>query len=451
MLALLLAAVILLPVTARGAEPESTEYDGYLIEMADRAAPKSGSLEQIAPNVYLTEDKGLAEALLESGLAECVEPNYLVSLCSAEGANQPYEAVGGPVAAEYGLDGRGVRIAVIDSGVDADNANLTGAAIAEGYDYIRSTVKMTDTVGHGTCVCQIIAGSGDRGVRGLARGAEIVPLRCFSSTEGSLSEIISAVYDAVDKYHCDIINMSWGFEDNSRLLEKALTYACDAGVVLVAAAGNVSSKYPQGTVLFPAVYPNVIGVGYVDGELSASETSQHTAAVTVCAPGNKIAMASLTGASTAQSGTSFAAPYVSAELALLKQLAPGLDGDTALSLLRERAVDLGEAGYDTSYGYGFARFPELLGQSFGLFRTEENALTLEGWLKSEDGGVIAASYDVSGRMLSCRAVGAAGKVSPYRFIFTPAEETYELRLFYTDSACSPAAGKDVFVTESPAE
>lgn len=447
-----LALLIAMPANAYGIEdtdldPMTTEYDGYLIAMSDGVVPNTASLEYIAPDVYLTEDEEFANELLDTGYADYIEPNYTISLFSLEEeTNWPFEAVGGSDAASLGLNGNGVRIAVIDSGVDKENVNLAGVKFLDGYDYLEHTSDMIDTVGHGTYVCQVIAGSGDLGVTGIAREADLIPLRCFSATDGSASDIIAAIYDAVNVYHCDIINMSWGMEEDSAFLNDALKYAFDAGTILVAAAGNVDRKAAQGTLFYPAAYPVVIGVGSVDQSLTVSDASQQTEAVFTCAPGDRIVMTSLSGVLNAQSGTSFAAPYVTAELALLKQLDSNLNVESAFSLLQERSVDLGEEGYDVSYGYGFAEITELLGQSWCQVERGETALKLTGWLRNANGGcVISAMYEESGKMLDCALTGFETSISGFEFTYET--EAAEIKLFFVDQYFAPLTKHMVFSLE----
>lgn len=425
-------------------ESETIEYDGFLIAIADELVSDESPFEYIAPDVYYTDDEDTAHELLQKGYAEYVEPNYAVSIFSAEDdVNWPYDMVGGSDAEMLGLRGTGVRIAVIDSGVDVNNINLTGAKIAEGYDYLEHTSAQIDTVGHGTYVSQIIAGSGDLGVKGIARDAELVPLRCFSATKGNISDIISAIYDAIDVYHCDIINMSWGMKESSTFLEAALQKAYSEGIILVAAAGNVNKAATQGTLFYPAAYPEVIGVGAVENTSLISSTSQQTEAVCVCAPGEGIAMSSLSGVLNSQSGTSFAAPYVTAELALLKQLDSSLNTESAFSLLRERSVDLGEEGYDISYGYGFAEITELLGQNWYQVEKSETELKLTGWLRNANGGcVISTLYEESGKMLDCALTGFETSISGFEFTYET--EAAEIKLFFVDQYFAPLTKHMVF-------
>lgn len=428
----LLVIVIALPIKAfayLSNNESETNLNGYLVKAEIDTTSTDSTLRHIAADVYYTEDETTAYKMLQNGYAEYVEPDYAVSLFSLENdMSWSYEMAGGADAESLNLSGDGVRIAVIDSGVDVNNINLTGASIDVGYDYLDQIPEgRTDTVGHGTYVSQIIAGSGELGVVGFARKAELVPLRCFSATKGSVSDIIAAIYDAVNVYHCDIINMSWGMKEDSAFLLEALEYAFNSGVILVAAAGNVDRNTPQGTIFYPAAYPEVIGVGSVDSSQTISETSQHTDAVFVSAPGAGISLTSLSGKLTVQSGTSFATPYITAELALLKQLNSSIDGRAAISLLRERSIDLGDEGYDTSYGHGLATITQLVGQMWYAIEKNDTLWKLTGWFRNENGSyVIPALYDSSGKMLECYLSGSELSLNRFEFKFGTDIESFKL-------------------------
>ena len=339
-----------LPVSASCADfREDAEYDGYLVALADgAAAPDAGEWEAVLPGVIRTDDLSLARKLLADGVAEYVETNDVVRLFDTDAPRVQdgwvYEAANAACAEELGLSGAAVRIAVIDSGVDRENGDLRCAVIEAGYDYLAESGKtMRDDVGHGTQVVQMIAADrNDRGGTGIARGAVIVPLRCFGESDSlKAAGLARAIYEAVDKYDCDIINMSWGLKTDNRTLHEAVRYAYERGCILVAAAGNVSVGDPQGTVFYPAAYDEVIGVGAVTRTGDISAYSQQTAAVSVCAPGEAVPV--WLNGEYVNTGTSFAAPCVSAMLALARERLPSLDGAAARLLVRERAVDRGAA------------------------------------------------------------------------------------------------------------
>lgn len=388
------------------AEQETQEFDGYLVCISDRnyahlmgAAPGTSSPANRLVRVDTLEE---AEQIRRSVAVEYIEPNYIADLFADDIAEEvsdgwPYEVVHADYAAEYGLDGSGVRIAIIDSGLDLNNADLTQASIAEGYDYIADSAEMQDDIYHGTAIAQVIAADRNSiGVTGAAGGATIVPLRCFSSKSGggTVQMLAQAIYDAVDIYHCDIINMSWGFSSDTETLYDAIRYAYDAGVILVAASGNVSDKYPQGTTAYPAAYDEVISVAAVDHRLDVLETSLANAKVVLCAPGGYIPFVDEQGRSYTSSGTSFAAPYIASAAVILKQLAPVLDNETIAEVMIQRAVDLGDAGRDNYFGYGFISLDLLIATNW----SHRKYNSLQGWCVHHGGcRITCASYNDKGR------------------------------------------------------
>ena len=405
---------------AAEAEPETAsvpaEYDGFLVSvsatppaaakgrLAERA---NASLEPVFGDVYWTKDEAYAKRLLDSGLADYIEPNYIATLFDvpASGLDWPREAVRADYADTLGLDGAGVRVAVIDSGVDANNPDLREAHIVEGYDYINETTTMQDDLYHGTKVTQLICGDDNGlGVTGIAPGCELVPLRCFApSSGGDVKTLARAIVDAAETYHCDIVNMSWGFSGNSATLLQAIRTADAAGCVLVAACGNVSTSYSQYSVLYPAAYDEVISVASVDQTLNSASTSMKNSYVTVCAPGKDITFTAADGTAQTGSGTSFASPCVAAALALVKQYAPALSGGDCMELLRTRAVDLGETGYDITYGYGLLRMDLLLADHSARLEAgsgDSSDRFFASVLRPEGGAVVVACYDSQGRMCS---------------------------------------------------
>lgn len=437
-------ACLLLPLPAFAlAEEDEPAHNGFLVAMEDGG--DEDALERVTEGLYLTQDEDRARLLVETGRAEYMEPNYVVSLMDGDGEapeesgeaeeaeaadGWQHEAVRRGNAEAFGLDGSGVRIAVIDSGVDLQNGDLQGAKLLEGYDYTLQTAEMTDKTyrRHGTKVTQMIAADRNAlGCTGLARGAEIVPLRCFdASGHSSIDLLAAAIRDAVTKYECDIINMSWGLSGHSEALYDAISFAHRSGAILVAAAGNIDSGFPAGTLLYPAAYDEVVGVGSVGRSLRVSSFSQRTPAVTVCAPGEGLSFFLSASRTTTDQGTSFASPCAAAELALLLQLAPALTPELCASLLSQNCLDLGDAGYDDAYGYGFLRLsPSLL---------------LSAWtLEHGDSDALLASYGGDGRMLSLAPLSrAAGPAEPRLLAFEEAAET--CAVFFLDAACAPVSG-----------
>lgn len=230
--------------------------------------------------------------------------------------------------------GAGVRVAVIDSGVQADVAALRGR-VAAGADFLHHDPNgRQDCVGHGTEVASLIVGrrTGKSGFEGLAPGATIVPVRVSEEeddrdggTSGdrvSLSGFAHAIDWAVDQGHADVINLSLVTTDGDTPVRAAIARAIDKGVVVVAAAGNHGRPDDPNPTPFPAAYPGVIGVGALTADGVRADFSQHGDYVDVVAAGDGITAALPGGGLKVDSGTSFAAPFVAATAALIKQRFP---------------------------------------------------------------------------------------------------------------------------------
>lgn len=198
-----------------------------------------------------------------------------------------------------------VKIAVLDSGADfaACDANITKAVnlVEDEQDYEN---MLNDMSGHGSAVASIISS--------IDPNAEIYSVRVLDKdNRGTLSRIVSGIYWCIDN-DVDIINMSFGSDNDSEILEKAIEDAKEHGILMVSAAGND----PEKGVQYPARLNDVISVGSVDsnGEMSEENADGD---MDVTAPGEDIFTQSALGLYTVVSGTSMAAPHVAAAASLL--------------------------------------------------------------------------------------------------------------------------------------
>ena len=244
--------------------------------------------------------------------------------------------------------GAGVRVAIIDSGVAAHPELANNVTVRQCY--ISNANADEDTIGHGTFVAGLIAAEADGvGIVGMAPRAEIVSLKCFDNGHKTVvSELVSAIYDAVDVYDCKIINMSLGVAKDSVTLRDAVDYAAANGCIIVSAVGN----YGTTALYYPAAYENVIGVGSVDAQKANSSFSQRNSSVWLTAPGEKVISLYFDEGYASNSGTSFAAPLVSGAVALLLRFAPDADAGFFMDLFARCSDDLGNGGYDVLYGHG---------------------------------------------------------------------------------------------------
>jgi|GEM_PF-2287751 len=248
---------------------------------------------------------------------------------------------------DINCEGQEIKIGVIDSGI-ADHADLKGN-ILEGHNYISGTYDTKDTYGHGTFVRGIIASLDDgEGIIGVVPKVRLVPLKCFDCKTTNVSVICKAIYGAVDDFGCDVINMSFGLMEDSIALKEAIDYAAGKGVIIVAAVGNDGTE----ELCYPAAYDNVIGVGSVDKNEGVSSVSQHNKSVFITAPGVNVKSTDYKGGYTTGSGTSYAAPFVTAAAAVMINIDDEIDLEQIKAVLSTSAADKGAEGYDEYYGYG---------------------------------------------------------------------------------------------------
>lgn len=248
--------------------------------------------------------------------------------------------------------GAGVRVAIIDSGIDYHHPDLA-PNYAGGYNYIAKNNDPLDDNGHGTHVAGTIAAAANgSGIEGAAPAVKLYALKVLNRNgDGTYSNVISALQWCAMN-NMQIASMSLGASANSYALRQACTAAYKAGVLLVAAAGNSGSVGGvDTTVEYPAAFSEVIAVGAVDSKLVRPSWSSTGAKVELAAPGVEITSDKLGGGYVKMSGTSMACPHVTGVAALV--YASGL---TKPALVRQRldatARDLGVSGRDNLYGYG---------------------------------------------------------------------------------------------------
>lgn len=244
------------------------------------------------------------------------------------------ERVGAPQAWPVSR-GRGVRVAVIDTGVDGNHPDLRGA-VQGGANFLDESAPPADDNGHGTHVAGIIAARDNQeGVVGVAPEAEIYSLKAFDGRgSGAISNIIAALEWCIG-HGMQVVNMSFGGNRN-RALGRALQAALDAGIVLVAAAGNNGR---DDSVDFPASHPGVIAVSAIDGDDTLARYSSRGPEVDLAAPGSRV-LSTYPGGYRELSGTSMAAPHVTGVVALLLARWPRLTRDEVERHLKESAAQL---------------------------------------------------------------------------------------------------------------
>lgn len=351
MFGLTILIIMLLCVFSQVSADEGSNYIVYFTNSAKL-------LYDEEQNDFGVVNKTELEYLLAEGVIEWYEEDYAVELMTDDFEKNYNNALFqqkwdlSVINAEYAWAlecfGEDIRIGVIDSGsiLHADLKNN----LLPGYNYISDSDDVTDTIGHGTFVNGIIAAEmNDIGIVGVAPKSKIVPLKCFDiGVTTTVSTICKAMYDAVDKYECKILNMSLGVSQYSKTFENAVNYAVANDCIVVASVGNSGTE----SLYYPAAFKNVIGVGAVDSNLEVTDFSQKNDSVFVVAPGKNILSTNYNGGYSEKKGTSFSAPMVSGTIAILLGINSKLSLNDIKIILQKSAVDLGEEGYDVSYGYG---------------------------------------------------------------------------------------------------
>ncbi len=252
-----------------------------------------------------------------------------------------------------GNTGAGVKVAVIDSGVDGSHPDLDGN-YSGGYDFVNNDTEPMDDNGHGTHVAGTIAAEmNGTGVIGVAPGASIYALKVLGADgSGDFSDVIAALQWCVNN-GIKVTNNSYGSSsDPGTIVKDAFDNAYANGIINIGSAGNSGNPPGKGdNVGYPAKYASVVAVAATDQNDKRASFSSTGPDVEVAAPGVGIISTVPGGGYASYSGTSMASPHVAGVAALI--IASGITDPGAIrDKLRTTADDLGASGFDTLYGYG---------------------------------------------------------------------------------------------------
>lgn len=436
------------------------EYDGYIVKFKqyepDLTATNSNSdinvWGELVPNHYIYTLKNPTEEYIDyleaSGKTEYICKNYIIENETPEPEtgldafptpgesatlsddlpepNDPYYAsrqwnlrmASAAYAWTTGETGEGVRVGVIDSGVESSHDDLS-ANVTTGYNVINDSYDTEpDNNRHGTFVSGIIAAETNNGI-GIAgcSDATIVPIKAFSGSKTSLSYITRSIYVAVDDLDCEVLNLSFTIaynesSANQTAMREAVDYATSKDVICVAAAGNQNSSQ----INAPACFDNVVGVGSLTSSGVRASTSNYNYTVDATAPGVNVYSSTLNNSYTTGSGTSYAAPHVAAAAAIAKSLDPYITPAEFNAVLSVCSDDLGDTGYDVEYGWGCLNIQKIIdfmsGGEFGIADSSvavdagapsvaDVKLTLNNTLyKDVSATVYLAAFDQNGALYS---------------------------------------------------
>lgn len=270
-------------------------------------------------------------------------------------------------ASRSGYTGKGVRVAVVDTGISGSHPDLH---VTGGVSFVDGVEALKDDNGHGTHVAGIIAGMDNTvGVLGVAPGVELYSVKALDAGGvGNQTDVVAGIEWAIE-HDIDIINLSITTSTDSLALKKIIEQASEQGILVTAASGNdeTGAGQPPGTdIAYPARYDEVIGVGAINQEMKRALFSYIGPSLEFTAPGERIYSTYVTKSGSTDgyaymSGTSMATPYVTGVMALYKEAYPDLSTEGLRSLGQEYALDLGQKGKDDQYGYGVIQSPYTLG------------------------------------------------------------------------------------------
>ncbi len=248
--------------------------------------------------------------------------------------------------------GAGRRIGLVDTGIDTGHHAFADARLKARS--LLSPGEREANREHGTATASVLTGTPDRSP-GLVNTADLVAANVFRqhSNDGvdTTAELLARAIDWLLEEDVEVINMSLAGPAN-RVLERAVAAAASSGVLMVAAAGN-GDRNPA----FPAAYPGVIAVTAVDARRRIYTRANRGDYIDFAAPGVDLFLAAPGNRSKYFTGTSFATPFVTAALALMKSRHPDAGPGELLEQLTAHAADLGDPGRDPTFGWGLVQAP----------------------------------------------------------------------------------------------
>ncbi len=318
------------------------------------------------------------------------------------------EHIGAKAAHDKNITGKGVKIAILDTGINYNHEDLD-ANYRGGYNFIINGNGIDDPFddswnAHGTHIAGIIAAEANGiGVVGVAPDASIYAVKVLDSGGfGNLSDIIAGIEWSVNN-EMDIANISIAGMD-SDILRAACDAAEKAGLLIVAAAGNTYGE----PAAYPASFESVVAVAGTDDADMKGFFSPIDSVLEIAAPGLNIKSTAQGNTYAQLSGTSQSTAFASATAALILSSDIGdingdgkVDNQDIRKKLQTSVVDLGEIGRDNQFGYGLIDITQIITTPFEL---SIDLIKNSGWSGIEKISLENATYEVVMQNDSLRAV-----------------------------------------------
>ena len=235
-------------------------------------------------------------------------------------------------------------IGLIDTRINIEHPSLAGSRI--------TVLPLFDAEAepsgahHGTAVAALLVGKGD--VPGLVQGWQLVAVDAFKKGDIATGYDLARAVDMLAGRNVPVINMSLSGPDNA-ILAASVAEAIKRDIILIAAAGNDG---PRAKPAYPAAYPEVVAVTAVDRGKRVYRRAARGAHIDIAAPGVNVWTAASVKGQRPRTGTSFAAPFVTAGVALILADNPGFSREEVEIVLENEADDLGDQGRDEVFGWG---------------------------------------------------------------------------------------------------
>jgi subtilisin family serine protease len=276
-----------------------------------------------------------------------------------------HQAIGLDYMHSQGIDGSGIRIGLLDTGLDADHPEIMHRLVGWAeFDNVGNPVPSqpheTHHMAHGTHVASVLVGQS----AGVAPGAELLSALVLPDGYGTVEQVLAGMQWIIDPDGdpatddgAQIVNMSWGLPETLGVLKDAVESMRAAGILPVAAIGNNG----RNTSFAPGNVPGAVGVGAVNeyDNIAVFSGGGEVCWDKLClikpdlsAPGTNIYGAGLADAYQLMSGTSAAAPHVAGAAALLWHYEASLSLPLLQRYLMHAARDLGSWGMDSRFGWG---------------------------------------------------------------------------------------------------
>jgi len=306
----------------------------------------------VSPSVLVKLSKGSVAAIEQADEVISVEPNVEVKISGYEDIDwgsidiDPQEQlvpwnidyIGSTYAHQLGISGKGIRIGIIDSGINPHK----DLKVSGGINILDNSEDYFDGYGHGTKVAGIIGAlDNSYGLLGVAPDADLYSIKVLKNDgKGLISDVVTGIEWAIEN-KMNIVNLSLQTNVETDILREAVKKANENNILLVASSGNMGGTKKDDTVTYPAAYDEVISVGAINKNGERYVHSSAGKRIDISAPGELVYTTVQSGLYFLASGTSMSAPHVSGVAALVLQNNPKLSVEEIRKILVKSKKPLG--------------------------------------------------------------------------------------------------------------